>query len=369
MAERRARSGDEQRLLQDDPVHYDGVGASLRHARLRLGLDLSDVAVALRIQQGHLDAVEHGRFQELPGPAYAVGFIRSYARYLRLDGEAAVAQFKAETSIAPGRGRLVAPEPIGEARRPRGLLIGLSLVLAAGVYAGWMWLQEPDRLNLELVAPPPQAGVSAPAPLAETAPPSAAPAAPALQPSSQAPSSQSPSAPPPAASPGASSASPAVVASLPPPAPLAAPAAPTAQDEAAPQEDDEEVEESTPPPTSNSLPGAPPPALPPQVAATIASGTGQTYGAANRDARVVIRATSESWVQVTGADNEILLTRTLKPGDSYIAPNRSDLKLWTGNAGALEILLDGNPLPPLGGLGVPKRDISLDPARLARAGG
>jgi cytoskeleton protein RodZ len=101
----------------------------------------------------------------------------------------------------------------------------------------------------------------------------------------------------------------------------------------------------------------------------MSSGTGQTYGAANHDSRVVIRATAESWVQITGANNEILLTRTLKPGDSYLAPNRSDLKLWTGNAGALEILLDGNPLPPLGGLGVPKRDISLDPARLARAGG
>ena len=363
-------------------LRYDGVGAALRQARERVGLSLEDVAVALRIQHSHLDALERGSFQELPGPAYAVGFIRSYARYLRLDGEAAVAQFKAETAIAPGRARLVAPEPIGEPRRPRGLLLGVSLLLAAGVYGGWTWMQERGRLNLEPVPPPPQsAGPQAGAPPAgspQAAAPSVAPMraaeppAPSLQadtgtaatpltptaPSSVAsiPPAPAPTAPPPpAGSPIA--ASPAPAASQ-PPAALAEATEPT---------EEEEEEEGTPPPTANGAPGAPP-ALPAQIVGA-PSGAGQVYGAGNADARVVIRATGESWVQIKGANNEILLTRTLRAGDTYLAPNRPDLTLWTGNAGALEILLDGAPLPPVGGPGVSKRDISLDPARLAQGRG
>lgn len=360
MADRRTRFIDEQRARQDG-LAYDGVGASLRHARERLGLDLPDIALALRIQQGHLDALERGRFHELPGPTYAVGFVRSYARYLRLDGEAAVEQFKAETSIAPGPGRLVAPEPIGEARRPRGLLIAISLLLAATVYGGWMWLQERDRLSLERVPPPPQSAPQASAP----SPPAATPA-PAAE-------TQSARVEPPPAPEQASVAAPAsTVPTTPADAPAPLDPATPAIAAAAPAESglvQQDEDESTPPPSPNTLPGAPPAAPPPQVAAATPAGTGQTYGAANHDARVVIRATAESWVQVKGADNEILLTRTLRPGDTYLAPNRSDITLWTGNAGALQILLDGRPLPPLGGLGVPKRDISLDPARLAAAGG
>ena len=362
MADRRTRFIDEQRAPQDG-LHYDGVGASLRHARERLGLDLTDIALALRIQQGHLDALERGRFHELPGPTYAVGFVRSYARYLRLDGEAAVEQFKAETSIAPGPGRLVAPEPIGEARRPRGLLIAISLLLAAMVYGGWMWLQERDRLTLERVSAPPQSAPQASIP--SPPPPETAPT-PAAETESARVGPSTPPAPEPQSAAAPAAAVPTAPAEAPAsidPAPaIAAPAGPAA----VPQGAAEDEEESTPPPSPNSLPGTPPAALPPpQVAAATPAGTGQTYGAANHDARVVIRATAESWVQVKGADNEILLTRTLRPGDTYLAPNRSDITLWTGNAGALEILLDGTSLPPLGGMGVPKRGISLDPARLA----
>jgi cytoskeleton protein RodZ len=367
MAERRARVVNEQRAPQDG-LGYDGVGAGLRHARERLSLDLAEVAAALRIQHLHLEALEQGRFQELPGPAYAIGFIRSYARYLRLDDEAAVAQFKAETSIAPGRSRLVAPEPLGEARRPRSLLIGVSLLLAAGVYGGWMWLQQRDRLSLELVPPPPQSESQATAPASAAAPPIRA----------EEPAPRAEPAPATAASaPGVSAAPSAPAASMlaaPPAATASAPSLPeaSAPAEAAVAPDDEGDEsENTPPPTANSLPGAPP-TLSAQIApmaSTASTGTGQTYGAANHDARVVIRAKAESWVQVKGANNEILLTRTLRPGDAYLAPNRSDITLWTGNAGALEILLDGTALPPLGAVGAPKRDISLDPARLSRAGG
>ena len=41
-------------------------------------------------------------------------------------------------------------------------------------------------------------------------------------------------------------------------------------------------------------------------------------------------------------------TRTLEPGEAVLVPNRADLELWTGNAGGLEIIVDGDAGPGAG---------------------
>ena len=58
------------------------IGVRLREARMRQGLDLSDCAAATRIRERYLIAIEDGRFESLPGPAYVSGFIRAYAAHL-----------------------------------------------------------------------------------------------------------------------------------------------------------------------------------------------------------------------------------------------------------------------------------------------
>ena len=90
----------------------------------------------------------------------------------------------------------------------------------------------------------------------------------------------------------------------------------------------------------------------------------KVYGRSNLDARVVITAVDDSWVQVQGPDNELLLTRILHPGDTYRVPDRPGLMMVTGNAGGLEIQVDDAPAPSLGPLGVVIRNIALDPDRL-----
>jgi cytoskeleton protein RodZ len=90
----------------------------------------------------------------------------------------------------------------------------------------------------------------------------------------------------------------------------------------------------------------------------------QIYGASNRNVRVVLRARAESWVQIQGANNELLLTRMLRPGDSYHAPDRTDLVLMTGNAGAIEIMVDGEALGTLGPMGQVRRNIKLNADQL-----
>ena len=74
-----------------------------------------------------------------------------------------------------------------------------------------------------------------------------------------------------------------------------------------------------------------------------------------------------SWIQVRDdADNRLLVTRMLRAGDSYRVPDRRGLKLLTGNAGALEILVDGEVVPSIGPVGKVLRAVALDTERLRR---
>ena len=88
------------------------------------------------------------------------------------------------------------------------------------------------------------------------------------------------------------------------------------------------------------------------------------YGAENADYRIAIQATADSWVQIQGPNNELLLTRILRTGDIYQVPNRSGLFMVTGNAGALEVRVDGTLVEALGPIGVVRRNVSLDPKTL-----
>jgi cytoskeleton protein RodZ len=84
----------------------------------------------------------------------------------------------------------------------------------------------------------------------------------------------------------------------------------------------------------------------------------------NQDARVVLRALETSWIRIASESGDYLRSRTLEPGDVFLVPNRDDLELWTGNAGGLELVVDGERIPPLGAAGTIVRDISLAPAAL-----
>src|ERR1700677_5398506 len=87
-------SGDSESPLQT-------VGQDLRAARLRRGDEIAQVSRALKIRKDHLDALEEDRLEDLPGKTYAIGFVRSYARYLGLDATECVERFKREISSRP----------------------------------------------------------------------------------------------------------------------------------------------------------------------------------------------------------------------------------------------------------------------------
>jgi cytoskeleton protein RodZ len=90
----------------------------------------------------------------------------------------------------------------------------------------------------------------------------------------------------------------------------------------------------------------------------------QTYGGSNEHSRIILRALQDSWVQVRDSQDALLLTRVLRAGDVYQVPDEPGLTLLTGNAGGIEIEVDGVKMPPLGPVGAVRRQIALDPAAL-----
>jgi hypothetical protein len=73
------------------------VGEILSAERRRQGKQLSDVVEGTKIRSRLIDALEQGRYDDLPSPAYVKGYIQSYARYLEIPAEPLLDQFRVES--------------------------------------------------------------------------------------------------------------------------------------------------------------------------------------------------------------------------------------------------------------------------------
>ena len=412
------------------PGPRETVADLLRRAREDFGQDVRGVAAILRIRPAYLEAIESGEFDLLPGTTYAIGFVRTYAEYLGLDGEDIVERFKAETKAAAHHSELVFPEPAAEGRIPGGAIILVSVVLLAVAYGAWFYLSQQGRTVADLIPAWPadtqtadtdtvNSGTTEPAvansddgqataePAPETAPADIADTGDTdivTTASAQASPAEVENTVPAASMPEASS--PRVASVTPEPVPVAeapkreepvqAVASPEPHADAAPEPSPVSISEEAAAPTVTvtsaeqapiSLQPAAKPPAPAEEPATLATlidpsaaipappSTPETviipddrsprvYGGSNNSSRIVIRAVQDSWVQVRDAQDAILLTRVLRAGDSYRVPNVSGLTLLTGNAGGIELEVDGIRLPPTGPQGSVRRSISLNPAQL-----
>lgn len=91
------------------------------------------------------------------------------------------------------------------------------------------------------------------------------------------------------------------------------------------------------------------------------------FGAETGASRIVIRATSPAWVEITAAGGEVLLNRLLRVGDTFKVPDQPGITLVTGSAGGLEFTVDGKVAPPIGAVGDVRRDVVLEPDALLNA--
>ncbi len=302
---RRSSSAEER---PEEPASAPRVGADLAVARHRTGLSIEEMAARLRIRPEYLEALEQGRIGLLPGTAYAVAFVRAYGRALGLDSDELVRRFKNEAAaVVTTQPKLAFPAPLPRRGVPASAMMMLGVILTIGAYAAWYRLAPQRPAQVQTVEPVPARLAS----LASPPPAAPVPAAPAQTQVAQVATS----------------------------APAAgAPPGPPSQDQLAALS-----------------PGSAAAATPPTQAAA-ADRPGDAAGAG-----LALHASADAWVQVRVRNGPVLLSRILHSGETWAIPARADLLMTTGNAGGTELIKDGVVSGPLGGPGVVRRDLPLDP--------
>jgi cytoskeleton protein RodZ len=301
------------------------VGEILRRTRVHYNQSLEDVAGFMRIRASQLEAIEQGNIDQLPGRVYAIGYVRTYSEYLGLDGEKMVQLFKQQSIGKTPRPELHFPVAASESKAPNFFVIFASLAALVLVVGIWVTMNatggKDDTAIAEIPNVPSNMRV-ADVMGAENAPATAAATATATTPAvALGPDGQ------------------------PLPEDMSQPAAPV-QAETAPQS----AASATPATTAETA------ATPAEAAVTAAPAA-----PAVQPRQIVINVKERSWVEVRDKQGKAILSRILKPGEIFIVPEENyGLRLDTGNAGGLELVVNGQTIPPLGKVGDILRGMVLD---------
>lgn len=123
------------------------IGASLREARTRQGLDIDAMEQRTKVRAKYLRYLEDERFDQLPGETYTKGFLRVYADALGMDGQLYVDEFNSRFTAGEDEIRARArPRQVESGRQRRQqrresrlvvLGVGLIVVVTALVIAAW----------------------------------------------------------------------------------------------------------------------------------------------------------------------------------------------------------------------------------------
>ncbi len=281
------------------------VGDILKQAREGYNLTLEQVEQDIKIRVRILDALERGEFGAIVGGMpYIIGHARSYADYLRLDTDTVITTLKENMGGIPKRApELVFPAPANDSPLPNKRLIWGSVAVVAVIMLGGALLS--SWRDGDTIPEVPQTlrqplTLDTTKPSDENVAQQAAALAPAAAPVSDAAQSMLPA--------GA-------------------------------------IANTVPTPVANAVPEAAP--------------------AVEAPPPLVMKAIQDSWMEVRTSDGKIVYSGLLKSGKSLVLrEKRNDLLLTTGNAGGIEIYLNGQALPQMGPVGQVRKNVSLDPAQL-----
>lgn len=154
--------------MDQDRVPGEPIGERLRIAREAKGLSLDDVARQTRIPVRHLEHIEREEWESLPAITYSVGFVRSYANAVDLDGPALGAELREQLGATRAAGAATAYyEPADPARVPPRWIAIAAALLAIIIVVGYVVWRHHAVGDADAVGPP----------AAEAPPPTEAPAA------------------------------------------------------------------------------------------------------------------------------------------------------------------------------------------------
>ncbi|MGE0422536.1 MAG: helix-turn-helix domain-containing protein [Reyranellaceae bacterium] len=300
----------------------------LREARESLGLSLREVSADTRVRYAYLEAIEEGRFHDLPGRTYVPAFLRTYAKRVNLDAERVLEAYRAVDTTPPPAVAYNFPVAPQERRTPKAALLLASCALLFGAYVTWHALTREPGAPTQIVAPvpdrlkPPPAVATAPTP--DPAPPAAsgpvaapapaATAAPSPAPGTAPGQANAPSAPSPSATPVpvADPMPPPVVPPIPTviPSPGQAQAAtPPARPQDAGGQAPNSQEASRPPDLPKPVEVKPP--EPPKAAVI-------TAPASNKP--VTLLPKTDGWLELRGPNGEVLASTFVRAGEPYTVP-------------------------------------------------
>jgi len=143
------------------------LGDEFRSARETRGLTLSEVAEQLHIRSVYLNAIETEDWKAIGAPVYIRGFIRTYARFLGLDGESAIARYNetvpAERPSAAAAAILGADDEGGGPSLWAVLAIVVAICLVGFVgYEWWSYAQDGGAREPVAAASPSASAVASP---------------------------------------------------------------------------------------------------------------------------------------------------------------------------------------------------------------
>lgn len=316
----------------EQPEKQSGTpGAQLKAQREALGLSVDQIADQLKLAPRQVVALEAGDYAALPNMAVTRGFVRAYAKVLKLDAAPLVAMIEVnpatsqETAPPVRREKISAtfsesrfPSLTQRSSKPAGWLVGAAVVAVVVAVAGAYQAGLIPNVLHSVKEEAPAASAPAVAPLETVAKPGAD-TAPLISPNvplvSLPPADATPGAAASAVSPAAT---PAGVAPAAAPAPAAAAPAP------APVQ---------PAPVLAAPAAAPAPA----AAAPAAAATGP--------ATLVLKFTDDSWVEIRRPGKASLIARLVKGGSTEQFEINDAALLIVGKPGHVQATLRGQPLP------------------------
>ncbi|WP_371766864.1 helix-turn-helix domain-containing protein [Massilia sp.] len=322
------------------PVH--GVpGQVLAKQREAMGWSVEQVADQLKLAVRQVIALEAGDYASLPSPAVTRGFVRAYAKLVKVDPAPLVAQIAMETEPAPDTSAVTAnrrPTPTSFSQSkfpshgkrsslPLGMIAGAVVVVAAAAAAAWHFGFVPGGQHAETgttVATPVTPAVTGASTEAANGSSVEALQNPAVPLISVPGPSASASAPATTAAPGAVVNVPGTTATGAPPTTV--PTAPAA------------------------APGATSPATPAPAATAPAAAT-PAPAAAGANA-LVLNVREDSWIEVRPAKGGApLFSRLVKAGSTETVNVEQPVRVTVGNPGGVTATLRGTAvaLPPLPG--------------------
>ena len=276
-----------------DQVELSSVGKLCLDARLKKGLTQEQAGTLLKVRVKIIKDFEDGEHIDLPGLAYKVGFVRSYARLLDLDGDLLVKEFKESLELASFKEeyKFLTPELNKNNFLPIGVVVSVFIAILS--YTGWYYSdrsnkieQFSDKKTEEMFSKTAEIENNSYVIIEENF-------------SNNLPSSKT--------------------------------------------IDENKVQKLNSKITLRDN----------KVESMISKNTELSATANERDpsTEMVLKATGNSWVEIEDMEGNILMTRLMRPGEIYVVPNINGLTFNTGNAGALSLSQGNVIVPKLGEVG------------------